>query len=481
MKKIINISLILIIHLSAASTVFISSSDQLSHEVIQKFSYECKKSNTYQYYYPKSLSSIYKQASYILESQKKYSLKCIDSANALIKLIEDKISQKEEKVGLQTSYNNFYFQDADKRFYQASNIYFSSEGINKNLHYKIKVQKNKSGGYILDESQLNFLIKNTIVSFGKIPLWWSSSQDTSLIYSNSARPQTGISISNNSSIIFNGFIGNLIGPFDFSIFLNKLEENRHISNALLFGNRFSFMPHERLNISLLRVAQFGGDGRPTDSDTIIKMILGKDTTNSEMGFDEQPGNQIAGIDVSLSLLEHKNLRFYFQYLGEDGLDPIIDDRWIGAIFPSKRFEHIGLDYSFYFKDQPISVAIDLVDTFSGYPNVTYNHGLYMTGYRYKNKPIGANIDADSDKKSLTFKAKINEQTLLKLKFIKSEINKNNSQYNSLSKDFFSAEEVNLVITKYFKNLSFSAVYLKRNSSEKLFDSHDFFIRMEYKL
>ena len=32
-----------------------------------------------------------------------------------------------------------------------------------------------------------------------------------------------------------------------------------------------------------------------------------------------------------------------QNVGEDGLDPIIDDRWIGAIFPSKRFGLIGLN------------------------------------------------------------------------------------------------------------------------------------------
>ena len=103
----------------------------------------------------------------------------------------------------------------------------------------------------------------------------------------------------------------------------------------MFGNRFSFSPSERIDVSLLRAAQFGGDGRPTDSQTLIDLILGKDTTNSNLSFEEQPGNQIAGIEASIKLLRKKNLQIFTQYLGEDGLDPIIDDRWIGAIFPSK--------------------------------------------------------------------------------------------------------------------------------------------------
>ena len=111
----------------------------------------------------------------------------------------------------------------------------------------------------------------------------------------------------------------------------------------MFGNRISFSPSNKFHFSLLRVAQFGGKGRPTNSKALKSMLLGKDTTNRNLSNDEEAGNQIAGIDFSI-YFKNNNLNFYGQILGEDGLDPIIDDRWIGAIFPSKRFGQLGLRY-----------------------------------------------------------------------------------------------------------------------------------------
>ena len=93
---------------------------------------------------------------------------------------------------------------------------------------------------------------------------------------------------------------NILGPFDYEIFVGQLEEDRHISNALLFGNRVSFFPSKNFNISLLRVAQFGGDNRNINSRTIKNMLLGKDNTNRNLSYSDQPGNQIAGIDFVYS-------------------------------------------------------------------------------------------------------------------------------------------------------------------------------------
>ena len=88
--------------------------------------------------------------------------------------------------------------------------------------------------------------------------------------------------------------------------------------------------------------QFGGEGSTKDLDTILKMLLGNDTTNTDLTFKDQPGNQLAGVDFIIRPLKKNNLILYGQYFGEDGLDPIIDDGWIGAIFPSKRFSLAGL-------------------------------------------------------------------------------------------------------------------------------------------
>ena len=141
------------------------------------------------------------------------------------------------------------------------------------------------------------------------------SNNTSLILSNAARPMPIIEISNYEKINLNKGLFKLLGNLNYEVFLSKFERNREIPNAVLFGNRISLNPHERLKISLLRVAQFGGKGRVVNSSTIKNMILGKDTTNRNLNFEDQPGNQIAGIDFSYRILNTNNLYLYGQYLG----------------------------------------------------------------------------------------------------------------------------------------------------------------------
>ena len=51
-----------------------------------------------------------------------------------------------------------------------------------------------------------------------------------------------------------------------------------------------------LDISLLRLAQFGGEGRKIDLKTFTNMFIGRDNTSANLSFEDQPGNQIAGID-----------------------------------------------------------------------------------------------------------------------------------------------------------------------------------------
>ena len=82
----------------------------------------------------------------------------------------------------------------------------------------------------------------------------------------------------------------------------------------------------------MRLAQFGGDGRPTDSSTILNMILGRDNTSENLTFEEQPGNQIAGFDISYHL---NDIIFYGQLIGEDE----------AGLFPSRKLKLIGSSWS----------------------------------------------------------------------------------------------------------------------------------------
>ena len=355
---------------------------------------------------------------------------------------------------LQTKPSNLFLQGNDKRYYQngllRTNIRSTTKNSFTNINFIWDAHVKK---FIFDDSFIAIRKNNYIIKIGSTARWWSHSDDTSLILSNSARPIPGISISNFESIKIDNGILKLFNKFNYEIFLNRLESDRHIPNALLFGNRFSFSPHDRFNISLIRVAQFGGKGRPTDLKTIKNMILGKDNANSKVLSVDTPGNQIAGIDGSILLNKRKNVLFFFQYLGEDGLDPIIDDEIVGAIFPSKRFGHYGLTSSFKFKDLPIKITIEDLSTDSGFKNVTYNHSIYRSGYRYYGIPIGANIDADSDRTIISLKTQLSNGRILKITHSKSDINKNNNTLNYINKSntYFKETFFNILRQKIIMN------------------------------
>ena len=152
-------------------------------------------------------------------------------------------SSKSERNFLQGKYN---------RFYDSNSIAYTTTKTTDKFDYKIKVTYLPSRTYddkqfIIDESYLSYKRDNLIISIGSKSRWWSPSDKTSLIYSYSARPTIGIEVRNYNSIvpkykIFKKFIG----KYNYEVFINQLESDRDYSNALLFGNRFSFYPAEEL-------------------------------------------------------------------------------------------------------------------------------------------------------------------------------------------------------------------------------------------
>lgn len=407
----------------------------------------CNNNLNYLNSYPLSYADIYKSIINIKKNSS--SIECKNYLSNLIKDINKKFLSPQTHIGFQTKIDEYYLQESGYRYLNDKNLFFTHTDVHNNFSYKFNIIRNSNKTYF-DESYFSFLIKdNYSLKIGKYSRWWSPSDDTSLILSNSARPFPSVSISSYKPIdIDNSFI-TFFEDFDisFEVFLGKLERNREIPNAMVFGNRLSLDINNYLRISLLRVAQFGGKGRIINSQTIKKMILGQDTTNSRMSFEEQPGNQIAGIDFSMSFPSSNNISIYGQYLGEDGLDPIIDDRWIGAIFPSKRFGLVGLSF---FINEPdlIKLTLEHVNTDSGYKNVTYNHNLYKTGYRYKGMPLGASIDTDSHKTFISLK-KTNSKSELQLKFQKMKINQNKSIYTRWGNANFDNEEFVIKYSYFF--------------------------------
>jgi len=380
--------------------------------------------------FPYNLSNAYNEINDVDVSGK--SQECRDLISNLEEHIRESVSKTSIKIGFQSKGMKEKLLDFGTRQLQYSHSYFSLENTSSNWSVKIraaKINQVESNEYRFDESYLAYTFNNKIVTFGRVSKWWSPSWDTSLIFSNNIRPIPSLSFSNNLATAINIPVLRLLGPMNYEFYLGQLEDNRHIPDAKLLGTRISFSPKPKFNISLFRTGQFGGEGRPEDLKTLSKFILGKDNVGySGVTSENQPGNQLAGIDFKLKILKNNNLELFSQIVGEDKGEQFL--------VPTKTFYNIGMGYSFFQKGGLQKIILEFTDTKSyikkkksQFTNITYNHSVYQDGYRYYKKPIGSAIDADSSKIALSYFYQLLDNKFLKIKYFDADINQNMSQKN----------------------------------------------------
>jgi hypothetical protein len=376
--------------------------------------------------------------------KKNITANCLEQINIINKAIDRQLYTSNSLIGLQTKRPDIFFQNLSKRKTRKSHIYLSNSSANSRFAYKLSMQlfDNETR---FDESYFAYYFNNHVLKIGRTSRWWSPSFETSLIISNSARPSPGISFANyNPKIIQSKFLS-FLGEINYEFFINKLEENRHVPNALLFGNRFSIQPHSRLGISFFRTAQFGGDNRNLNTKIFIDMLIGKDNyDNNDLNKENEPGNQIGGMDFNLLLLQKKNLSFYGQIAGEDE----------SGYLPSKTFYTLGLGYS-WDQLETKKINLEFSDTGSRQKNTTYNHSIYQNGYRYYGLPIGSAYDADSKIASINYYQLLKNDLYINLRLIRASLNysnNNNFFIDNISDDAYIAE-INIK-QRLTKNLDF---------------------------
>ena len=152
-----------------------------------------------------------------------------------------------------------------------------------------------------DGSMIGVMLGNYSFVLNNLDRWWGPGWDGSLILSNNARPIPAFSIDRNFTDTFHTKWLSWLGPWDLAVHFGQMESDRHVPNARFFGLRFNFKPIPSLEIGLSRAAQWCGDGRPCDFDTFLDLLLGKDNRGDDGTTpDDEPGNQLAGIDFRWS-------------------------------------------------------------------------------------------------------------------------------------------------------------------------------------
>ncbi|MCW5632451.1 MAG: hypothetical protein KIT17_03875 [Rubrivivax sp.] len=183
-----------------------------------------------------------------------------------------------------------------------------------------------------------------------------------------------------------------LGPFAADFFAGRLQGHDVPRRPTFMGARVQLGPHPRVEVGLSRTIQWGGRGRDESSSSFFNAIIG----NDNVGFDgitkeNEPGNQLAGIDVRWTFDEAKRTALYAQLVGEDE----------AGHFTSRHMLLLGVDATRTTERGSARFFAEIVDTLAGRiaddprPTAAYRHSVYEQGYTQQHFPLGHPVGGDA--------------------------------------------------------------------------------------
>lgn len=238
-----------------------------------------------------------------------------------------------------------------------------------------------------DGSYISYLWGDWVVGGGALDRWWGPGWESSMILSNNSRPPPALFVQRGAAEPFETPLLSWLGPWQLTTFLAKLESNRHIPDAQLWGARASVRPLHSLEISWSRTAIWGGYQQPRNLDAFGSVLRSSDeevdTASSMSALDVRWGGQLMGTGVAL----------YAQMAGADEVFNL----------PSQRIGLAGIEFSRLFAGVHTRTSFEAHNSAANFQdsertayNTTYEHPVYQSGYRYRGRPLGAATDNDSE-------------------------------------------------------------------------------------
>ena len=251
-------------------------------------------------------------------------------------------------------------------------------------------------GFQFDGSYFAARLGNWSAEIGQVGRFWGPGWDGSLILSDNARPFPAISIDRRIPAPFENKWLSWIGPWNATMFVGQMEENRYVSEPYLWGMRAEFSPTilDGFEVGLFRVMQLGGKGRPSGFKTWADAFLGQDNyggNSRHQDTSKEPGNQLAGIDFRWLPITEFPFALYGQVVGED------EDHFL----PNALMFQYGVEAWGNWELFTWRMFLEYADTTSTWwtdeirQNVSYNHSIYTDGYRHYGRSVGHWADSDS--------------------------------------------------------------------------------------
>lgn len=288
------------------------------------------------------------------------------------------------------------FQYFGERYDAKAQVSVYSETVQDNWAGKLQVNyrsdTNEDQEVTYDGSYAAINIDNWVISADIVNNWWGPGKSNALIMSNNARAIPSVRLSRHSAEAFETPWLSWIGPWSATTFIGAQENNAVVPNAKVWGARINFRPLDALEIGLSRTAQWGGDGRSEGLDDLWNVIIGKDNRGNEISVADEPGNQLAGVDIRYTFSAFGMTGgIYGELIGEDE----------AGLLPSHVMTLVGTDWYFGNKEHLYQAYLEYTDTFvdCGFGgvagNCAYEHHIFKNGYRRYGRSMGSTYDSDA--------------------------------------------------------------------------------------
>ena len=230
---------------------------------------------------------------------------------------------------------------------------------------------------------------------GTVDSWWGPGNDRALLLSTGARPFPKVGIKRLGSSPIDVPVLRWLGPWRADIFAGVLTGRRtDFHNPGIIAMRVIVAPARGLEIGLQRGLQLCGRSRPCGVGTIGRALIGLGDADNT-GTPNEPGNQLAGYDISYTrLVGSVAAKVYAEAMAEDE-DNVIVDKYsylaggtlTGPLGQGGASWRVGFEWS---------------DTLARkfpfgrrYPGTTYNNGIYTSGFTFRDRALGHSLGGDA--------------------------------------------------------------------------------------
>ncbi|MDG1707546.1 MAG: capsule assembly Wzi family protein, partial [Emcibacteraceae bacterium] len=335
--------------------------------------------------------------------------------------------------------------------------------VNVSVNYKNKVNFDNSN-INLDNSYIATNLGNWSLYAGAIDRWWGPGQDNTLLLSSNARPMISAGLRRIDPKPFKTKWLSWIGPWTWDMFVSNMGKDRHIPDALMAGMRLGFEPINNFEVGFSRTMQLCGHERSCNFNTWSNaIIVVGDLENGAAA--EDPGNQLASIDLSYTLSFGNNrLKFYAEGTAED--EGIVLPYQFSRLIGTTLVKPIGS------KGDALNINVELSDSgnvrewFFGERRggVMYGHSTYRTGHRYDGRTLGHSFDTDSKLASLSVSYSRRSGDIYSIKLRSASINWDDTNKNIISAHRQKYQAIELLASK---QISYGQLEAKMNFQSKV--------------